>query len=173
MNCAGLEIERKYLIRMPDVRALAAMAGCELWEIRQTYLLGCGKGYTHRLRRMRVNGRLVYIENEKRRVNQLRCEENEREISREEYEELMLRADPELRSIEKRRYRIPYGGHTMEIDVYDFWSDRATLEVELSGEDEALTLPPWLDVVRELTGEAAYKNYALAREVPMEALACI
>ena len=28
-----LEIERKYLIRMPDVAALAAMPGCVIWDV--------------------------------------------------------------------------------------------------------------------------------------------
>ena len=34
----GMEIERKYLIRMPDEAALRAMPGCAVWEIVQTYL---------------------------------------------------------------------------------------------------------------------------------------
>lgn len=171
MNHGKLEIERKYLLRMPDEATLAAMPGCELWQISQTYLTGCGNGHTSRLRRMQVEGREVFIHTEKRRVSELSCEESEREIGRAEYDALMRRADPALRTIEKKRYRIPYAGRTMEIDIYAFWNDRATLEVELESEDAEVSLPPWLDIVRELTGEAAYKNYALARQIPMEALA--
>lgn len=170
-NHSGMEIERKYLIRMPDEASLAAMPGCELWQISQTYLLGCGNGHTSRLRRMQVDGREVFVHTEKRRVNVLSCEEQEREISRTEYASLMRQADPALRTIDKKRYRVPYAGRMMEIDIYTFWNDRATLEVELEGENAEVSLPPWLEILRELTGEAAYKNYSLAREVPMEVLA--
>ena len=171
MNHEKLEIERKYLIRMPDEAALGSMPGCETWQISQTYLSSSGNGYTSRLRRMVVEGREVFIHTEKRRVSALSCEEDEREISRAEYDALMQQADPALRTIEKKRCRIPYAGRMMEIDIYSFWSDRATLEVELESEEAEVSLPPWLDIVRELTGEAAYKNYALARQIPMEALA--
>ncbi len=171
MNHGKLEIERKYLIRMPDEATLAAMPGCEAWQISQTYLSSSGNGYTSRLRRVEAEGRETFIHTEKRRVSELSCEESEREISRAEYDALMQQADPALRTIEKKRYRIPYAGRTMEIDIYAFWSDRATLEVELESEEAEVSLPPWLDVLRELTGEPAYKNYALARRIPMEALA--
>lgn len=170
MNHGKLEIERKYLIRMPDEAALAAMSGCKVWQISQTYLSSSGNGYTSRLRRMEVEGREAFVHTEKRRVSELSCEESEREISRAEYDALMQQADPALRTIEKKRYRIPHAGRIMEIDIYTFWSDRATLEVELESEEAVVSLPPWLDIIRELTGDAAYKNYALARQIPMEAL---
>lgn len=167
---APMEIERKYLIRMPDAGMLAAMPGCELWEIRQTYLKGCGGGYSNRVRRLRINGAEKYIQTEKLRVNALSARENEREISREAYLSLMEQADPALHSIDKQRYRIPYAGQMLEIDIYSFWNDRATLEIELADEAQQPILPDWLEIVRELTGERAYKNLYLAKEIPMEAL---
>lgn len=167
---ASMEIERKYLIRMPDAELLTAMPGCEVWEILQTYLKGCGGGYSNRVRRVRVAGEEKYIQTEKRRVSAMSAEESEKEISREAYLALMEEADPALNSIEKKRYRIPYGGQLLEIDIYSFWNDRATLEIELADESQQPVLPGWLEIVRELTGEAAYKNLYLAKEVPMEEL---
>jgi len=167
---SAMEIERKYLIRMPDEAALRAMPGCEVWEILQTYLKDCGNGYTNRLRRVRANGTEKFIRTEKHRVNALSCEESEGEISPGEYARLMKDADPALNSIDKRRYRVPYAGQLLEIDIYSFWQDRATLEIELKSETQQPVLPDWLDIVRELTGEAAYKNLYLAREIPMEEL---
>ena len=58
----------------------------------------------------------------------------------------------------------------LEIDLYSFWSDRATLEIELDSEAQAVRIPDWLTVVRELTGERAYKNRFLAEHIPMEEL---
>ena len=56
------------------------------------------------------------------------------------------------------------------MDIYRFWSDRATLEIELEREDQPVQLPDWLEIVRDVTGEEAYKNFSLARCVPMEDL---
>lgn len=167
---ASMEIERKYLIRMPDEALLAAMPGCEAWEILQTYLKGCGSGYSNRLRRVRVCGKEKYIQTEKERVSAMSAKESEKEVSREAYLTLMQEADPELNSIDKKRYRIPYAGQLLEIDIYSFWNDRATLEIELADENQQPILPEWLEIVRELTGEPAYKNLYLAKEVPMEEL---
>lgn len=170
MNLNGLEIERKYLIRMPDEGMLAAMPGCETWDIVQTYLMDGEDASTHRVRSIRCGDTVQYIYTHKRRLSDLSHEEQEKQVSRAEYDKLLARANPALRSIEKRRYRIPYAGQLLEIDVYSFWKDRATLEIELASEQQAVKIPQWLDVVRELTGERAYKNRFLAEEVPMEAL---
>ena len=167
---SAMEIERKYLIRMPDEARLAAMPDCEIWEILQTYLTGCGNGYSRRVRRVRINGAENYIQTEKIRVSAMSARESEKELSREAYLQLMQEADPALNSIDKRRYRIPYEGQLLEIDVYSFWNDRATLEIELTDEAQQPILPDWLEIVRELTGEPAYKNLYLARRVPMEEL---
>ena len=164
----GMEIERKYLIRMPDEAALRAMPGCAVWDIVQTYLRDGGVGQTRRVRSVRTGGETRYVYTFKRRVNELTCDEREEEIDAAAYEALMRDANPELRPIEKRRYRIPHRGQLMEIDVYSFWDDRATLEIELEREDQEAELPEWLEIVRELTGERAYKNRYLAESVPME-----
>ena len=163
-----LEIERKYLIRMPDAEQLAAMPGCVVWDVEQTYLNRDADGSSRRIRRIEVGGAVKYIFTRKRRVDEMSCEETEGEISAEAYAELAKQADPERRPVVKRRFRIPYAGQLLEVDVYRFWSDRATLEIELKDENQQVVLPEWLDVIREVTGEDAYKNLNLALHVPME-----
>lgn len=168
MNHSGLEIERKYLIRMPDTSALAAMTGCEIWDIVQTYLMDGEDGSTHRVRSIRCGERTEYIYTHKRRLSDMSHEEREEQVSPSEYENLLAQANPALNSIDKRRYRIPFEGQLLEIDIYSFWKDRATLEIELESEEQEIRLPQWLSIVRELTGERAYKNRFLAEEIPME-----
>ena len=163
-----LEIERKYLIRMPDAEQLAAMPGCVIWDVEQTYLNRGADGSSRRIRRIEVGGTVKYTSTRKRRVDEMSCEETEGEISAEEYAELAKQADPERRPVVKRRFRIPYAGQLLEVDIYRFWSDRATLEIELKDENQQVVLPEWLDVIREVTGEDAYKNLNLALHVPME-----
>ena len=164
----GMEIERKYLIRMPDEAKFLQMPCCTVWEIVQTYLRDGGVGQTRRVRSICTGGETHYVYTFKQRINELTCDEQEEEISAERYRELLREANPDLNPIKKRRYRIPHAGQMMEIDIYSFWDDRATLEIELKWENQAPELPEWLDIVRELTGERDYKNRYLAERVPME-----
>lgn len=163
-----IETERKYLIRMPDEARLAAMDGCEIWEIEQIYLCDGPCGETRRIRRVLTGGAYRYYQTEKTRVSALSSLESEAEISPERYAELKTQANPALNPIFKRRYRIPHRQQTLEIDVYAFWSDRATLEIELADENVVPAIPEWIQIVREVSGEAAYKNRRLAQAIPME-----
>ena len=162
-----LEIERKFLIRMPSLAMLDALCTRRI-AITQTYLLPGPEGETRRLRRSREGDRETLYFTEKKHITDITRVEREREISPEEYAALLTDADGERRPIEKVRRCIPYEGHTLEIDVFPFWTDRAFCECELSREDEALSLPPWLEVVREVTGDRRYTNNALARCIPAE-----
>lgn len=165
---SGLEIERKYLIRMPDEGRLRAMPGCCVWDIVQRYLHSGADGSTRRVRRILEKDEYSYFYTCKRHINDLSQQEDETEISESVYNEMLLDADPELRPVVKRRFRIPYCGKTLEVDIFSFWNDRAILEIELESEDQQAVIPEWIDVVREVTPERAYKNNRLAKEVPME-----
>ncbi len=153
------EIERKYLICLPE-RAL--LEAGESWEIQQTYLT-CDVG-NRRVRKITYSdGRVAYIETRKMRKTAMTCLEEEREISEADYLLALrdLREDSE--TVCKVRYRIPYAGQILEIDVYPFWDDTAVLEVELESEDTPVDLPPWVQIKREVTEEPLYKNTNIAR----------
>ena len=118
-NAIPLEIERKYLIRMPDERKLDSLALGRDW-IEQTYLTA-EAGTTERVRSRRApGGTPAYTHTVKRRMSAVTREEREEVISREEYEALLRRADPALQVIRKTRWRIPYEGYTLEIDRFPF-----------------------------------------------------
>ena len=163
-----IETERKYLIHMPDEALIAALDGCEIWDIEQIYLQDGPAGETRRVRCVLSEGKRKYFRTEKKRVSALSSIEDEAEISKEAYEALKRQANPALSPISKRRYRVPYEGHLLEIDVYAFWQDRATLEIELTSEDIEAPQPDWLRIIRDVSGEIAYKNRCLAEKVPME-----
>ena len=167
MPNAPLEIERKFLIRMPVLSALEAQPGVRIKQILQTYL-STVPGITARVRCVREGTAIDYIYTEKRRLSALTAVEEECAVPAEEYELLLQKADQARRPIEKTRYVIPYEGHDMEIDVYPFWQDRAILEIELKSEDEAFLLPPYLHVLAEVSGDKRYKNVNLARELPSD-----
>ena len=94
--------------------------------------------------------------------------EDEKIISEETYNELLLCADEKRRTIKKTRYTIPYAMHIMEIDIYPFWKDRAILEVELQAEDEPFGIPPYIEIIKEVTSDKRYSNKALAKEIVTE-----
>lgn len=165
-----LEIERKWLVRMPDLRLLAEQAE-RIIAMEQVYLKGGAPGVSMRIRRSEMNGAVTYHRNEKQRITDRVRIEREEEIDARHYSILLGFADPELRVIQKTRYCVPIeGGLTAEIDVFPFWTDRAFCEVELPEEHTPVTLPHWLDIVREVTDDKRYTNLALARNIPMEEL---
>ena len=164
-NTIPLEIERKYLIQLPDEGTLDSLALGRDW-IEQTYLLA-EEGTTERVRARRSpGGEPVYTHTVKRRRSALTREELEQEISREEYEALLGRADPTLRVICKTRWRIPYEGHILEVDRFPFWADRAILEVELGSETGGVALPDWGLLIREVTQDERYTNRSMADHIP-------
>lgn len=163
------EIERKYLIVMPDADFLRARPGCAVWEIEQIYLTA-QPGTTRRVRRVTEAGETRFYKTFKRRITALTAEEDEGQISAEAYEAYLLESDPALKPILKTRYRIPFEGQTLEFDLYPFWTDRAVLEIELEREDQPVRIPEWVRVLKEVTADYRYKNVSLARETPMDAL---
>ena len=164
MNINGMEIERKYMISMPDAAFLESIG---YTEISQTYLLG-EKGSTERVRKRGIAGDYVYTHTVKYKISSMSRREDEREISPGEYSQLLNRADPERITIEKRRYCYEYAGKLWEIDVFPFWADKAFMEIELCSEDEVIVFPPEINVLRELTEDKRYTNAALARQIPEE-----
>lgn len=167
-NGKHCEIERKYLIARPDIALLKAQPGCEIWDIEQIYLNDGPDGQTRRIRRVLTGGREIYYRTFKRRLTALSAEEDEGEITAEAYARYALERDPNRAAILKTRYRVPYAGHVLEFDVYPFWTDRAIMEIELESEDEAAAIPDYVRIIRDVSGEKAYKNKQLARRVPME-----
>lgn len=163
-----LEIERKFLIEYPDISELERCEDCKIKSIVQTYLL-CDTG-TLRVRKTVCRGKTEYRLTEKRPVSDMSRLEEEKEISEETYGEMLRCTDTRRTPIEKVRYAFPFASHTMEIDVYPFWSDRAILEIELSREDERYEIPDFIHIIKEVTGDGRYSNKALAKSVVTEEL---
>ena len=132
--------------------------------------LKAGEMSSRRLRRSRTDGGEIRYYTEKLHLTDRTRVEREREITAREWDELYSERDPDRRVIEKTRWCVPSGAHTLEIDIFPFWTDRAFCEVELSAEDEGFLLPDWLEVVREVTDDRRYTNAALALEIPDESI---
>ena len=147
----GTEIERKYLVTGDAWRALAPGT-----HYRQGYL----NSDKERTVRIRSTGDKAYITIKGLTVG----------ASRPEYEyeipvadaDAMLDGLAERPLIEKRRYKIPHGGVTIEVD--EFLGENAGLvvaEVELQSEDQRFDKPAWFG--EEVTGDPRYYNANLVR----------
>lgn len=165
MNGGGFEIERKFLIGYPTAQVLSQ---CRISHIVQTYLVPDSEGWTERVRARTSDGGCVYTHTRKLHISSVRRVEDEHEVSREEYEKLLTRADPRKKPIEKRRGCYLYRDQLFEIDLYPFWQDRAIMELELTGEEQEIFLPPEIHIIKEVTDDKRYTNSSLARTVPMD-----
>jgi adenylate cyclase len=152
MSEPGLEIERKFLLReRPDWLDDHPSA-----QIEQGYL-AIVEGETE-VRLRRKDGQAVLTV--KRGAGEVRSEE-EVELDEEQFDALWPLT--ERRRVAKRRYRVPHGELTIEVDVFE-GPLRGTLlgEVEFSSEEASAAFDPPAWLGDEVTGDARYANESLA-----------
>ena len=156
------EIERKFQIEYPDIAWLESLPHCHKVDIIQTYLQSAN-GDEVRVRQRGENGSYTYYQTTKRNVTGIKRVEIERRLTQREYLTLLMEADPAMHPIRKTRYCLTWEEQYFKIDVYPFWDDKAIVEIELSDENAEIRFPKELKVIREVTGDVGYKNYALAK----------
>jgi adenylate cyclase len=148
------EIERKFLLKRlpPNLRRFHRC------EIEQGYLLAKRDGTQIRLRKAGEYYSLTI-----KRGRGLAREEVEIALTRAEFRELWPAT--KAARLSKTRYEVPYGKHTIEVDVYGGRNAGLVVaEVEFDNErDHARFRPPdWF--AAEVSGKARYSNVRLARE---------
>ena len=149
----GLEIERKFLVVGDDYKRLAFSSS----RIQQGYICS-GHGRTVRVRLRDDRG---YLTIKGPSVDGgLSRYEFEKEITKEEAEQLMQLCEPGL--IDKTRYLVKSGKHTFEVD--EFYGENEGLvmaEVELGSADELYEKPDFIG--KEVTGDHRYYNSHLRK----------
>ena len=163
----GIEIERKYIIAMPDFNLLRSLDGYNRSDIVQTYLKSID-GATRRVRMRSTDGNSRYYETLKVRIDEMSSTEVEREIDREEYLELLKLAREDSTPIEKVRHLFYYNSQLFEIDVYPNWQNTAIMETELDNRETEVEMPEFIHIIREVTGDKRYSNAGMSRQFPEE-----
>lgn len=158
-----LEIERKFLIKMPDEALLKKSGNIRILKISQTYTTEGS-----RIRRVEEVGKITYIKTVKKHISDLVRLETEEEITLQEYEALLKLKQPDTITLNKTRYVYPYKNKNIEIDIFPFWQKQAFCEVELESEKDTFELPEFIEVIREITSDKAFRNYALSKNIPKE-----
>lgn len=158
-----VEIERKYLVEMPNMDELKSKFDTTTVDIIQTYLVEKEDGVERRVRQRGVNGSYTFYYTEKQNISGVARTEKERKLSEKEYLTLLMEADTSLHQIKKQRTCLVCDGSYFELDVYPFWNDKAILEIELTNENNKVTLPDCIKLIKEVTEDINYKNRALAK----------
>lgn len=165
----SVEIERKYIIAKPSLDYISTLDGYTASAITQTYLLS-DAGVSSRVRRREFESGVIYTETKKIRIDGMSAIEDEREISESEYRMLLSCRDTSLNPIHKVRYTFTNEGKTFEVDVYPEWKSTAIMEIELDEYDEKFTVPGFIKIIKEVTGERRYSNHSMAKSFPEEEL---
>ena len=146
------EIERKFLVVDDSYRSLAY----DKSEILQGYICS-GHGHTVRVR---TRGDKGYLTIKGPSMDGISRFEWEKEITLQDARELFTLC--RSGRIEKTRYLVQNGKHTIEVD--EFHGDNEGLvfaEIELSEVDEAFICPPFLG--DEVTGNPRYYNAYISK----------
>lgn len=159
-----VERERKFLVRWDGSMPVKSVTV----EIEQTYLQGADNGVEERVRRRGTGDSWVYTHTIKQGSGEHRVE-RERRISKREYADMLLRADPKRVPVQKLRTCFVWSSQYFELDTFvEPRKGLCVLEAELPTDEDlydGLDIPPWLDVIEEVTDNPQYANAQLARVV--------
>ncbi|MCR5831966.1 MAG: CYTH domain-containing protein [Lachnospiraceae bacterium] len=148
-----MEIERKFTIKsLPD-----SLDSYDHHMIEQAYLTS---EPTIRVRREDERYYMTY-KGTGGANSSLSHEEYNLPLTKQAYETLSSKADGNV--IRKKRFLIPYGKYTIELDIFDEpFKPLIIAEVEFPSVDEAnaFTVPEWFD--EDVTDRKEYRNAYLA-----------
>ena len=161
------EIERKYLIYYPNLKELDNMDNCTKVDITQTYLKS-NDDTERRVRARGINGNYMYYLTEKKNISNIKRIELEKRLTQDEYLDLLMEEDTNLKTIHKSRYCLSTNNQYFEIDIFPEWDKQAIMEIELSSEDDEVNIPDFIKILKEVTNDESYKNYNMAKKMPKQ-----
>lgn len=165
---APIEIERKFLIKMPSLKSLGALYGSVISDISQHYLVSNEAGEERRIRQRGINGDYSYFYTEKKKTDcDIERVELERILTKDEFLNMFSEIDCNLHSITKKRHCFVFDNQYFELDIYPFNNQFAILEIELTDKAQEVIIPPEIQVVKEVTDDPHYKNYNIAQNLEL------
>ena len=162
-----IKIEKKFLVKKPDLEKLLEQENCQKLFIKQTYLLSNDKKVEKRLRQIGKDGNYSYFYGIKQHLSGSTSSILEEKINKKEYNLLRTTADSRLKEITKERYCFVYNNLYFKLDIYHFWKYVAILEVELTEENQEFETPFLINVIRDVTDDKNFKNIAIAKKIPL------
>ena len=168
LSCLGEPLQsqhqEKFIIKKPD-SAYLLKRKAQKRNIVQIYLKSNGKE-ERRIRMMGDGTNFIYYLTRKGIGNHEDCQE--KRISRDVYDALMLEMDLERKPIIKERWYFSEGNTYYNMDVYPNWKKYAVVEIRGDKENVDLTLPSSLEAVKNVTSNINFSNYYLSKYFPGE-----
>lgn len=156
-----VEQERKYIVEVTG-----DIPGAIESDIVQTYLVA-EPNCEVRLRQRGWQGKNVYVHTTKKLTANNEQLETERQINQNLYHSLLQQADPYRRTIHKVRKSFIWKGQYFELDKFlEPVQNLVILETKGVIAQEEVNFPPFLRVVKDITGDTNYYNYTLALKHP-------
>ena len=165
----SVEIEKKYVIRLPDTEYISTLDGYTESSITQIYIESA-PGRTHRVRRRIQGDTPTYTETVKIRIDKMSAFEDEREIDQATFLRLSEKIKKGTRPVLKKRLTFLFESRLFEVDIYPEWRRTCIMEVELPAREEDVKIPPFIELVRDVTGDRAYSNASMSQSFPDELL---
>ena len=153
--------KRKYLVEMPDLKALMEKYDAVPLDMMQTYLVMTNPNVERRIRQQKNGEDYLYFYTEKITMPDGAKWVTEKPISEKVFVRYLMESDSALHSVRKTKYRFIHKDCRCALDVYPFSDTRAVLFQYTSRADDPL--PEELRVIREVTGDPDYKNRHLAK----------
>ena len=99
------------------------------------------------------DGSYVYVQSVKKRVSETEFIETERQISPYQYVTLLQQADPSRKTLRKIRKNFVWEKQYFELDTFLDRDDGISI-LEIAGvkDPDAINFPPFVKVVRDVTG---------------------
>lgn len=170
-----LEIERKYLVRGADLRDIESL---QLYHIESIYLdvnklaksdpevIFSTADTSHELRVSKItdmDGNTDYTSVSKVGDYDLVREELALSIDESAFNEAVENFGKS--KLEKKRFMFTYNNTLFSLDIFND-GDPMILEVELESERQLFEVPPFIDIIRDVTGESDY--YSANLSTPFE-----
>lgn len=155
----GLEIERKFLVRLPDTDKLNIV---KTEMMTQVYLEEVSDNLQRRIRKISCNGETTYTYTEKHFITAITRKEMEYNINEKEFERLLSQKRKDTAPVEKTRYSFEYENQLFELDVYPFSDELAVMEIELKNAEDEISFPENVEIIKEVTSDSRYANAAIA-----------
>ena len=148
--------------RVYIVELTGELPECVESEITQTYLVA-DPDCEVRLRRRSWQGETVNVHKTKKRISSREVLETERQVSNALYESLLQQADPYRATIRKTRRSFIWKGQYFEIDTFHAPVDNLViLETKGVAQQESVNFPPFIRVIKDVTGNQQFYNYNIA-----------
>ena len=153
-----MEIEKKFLIQMPDLEFLKKQYPYTKKEIQQFYLASVDVKYEYRIRKVINDGQTILFLTKKSIESGIQREEEEVAIDEDTFNRLEKFV---ISQISKTRYTFE-SEHLYEIDVYNESDENAIMEIEIQNPDENINIIPGVTVVEDVTNDDRYRNRNIA-----------